>query len=336
MNSGDILSRNHDIHMHSREFSDGSHPVLDVVCHASRWQHPPRWVGLSDHNPQQDEQIQLYISKLHDLQQELHRRDGITLLVGMELDWTPVAPTAASPALSELDYVLVAYHDMKFSTARQVEMYFKYIALHTYSDVVAHPDRFLGSVDTLSINWEDVFNNFKSNEIVCEYNLTTPLRPEIMTIAMHRTNVNFVIGSDTHDFRSIAVRRIIDAWSESLGGGYEVAREYLLSLLKMDSTSWQIRPLSRLFDNVPALDVLQRRLYLQSCILKQNNLPLVEEEKKLIQILAHIPECALDMDFLIQRLDRFSTLPIERISSLLSVEEFRSTIRKGRQKRKGE
>ena len=121
------------------------------------------------------------------------------------------------------------------------------VALHTYTDVVAHPDRFLGSVDTLSVNWENILNNFKSHEIVCEYNLTTPLRPEIMEIAMKRTNVNFVIGSDTHDFRSIAVRRIIDAWSESQGGGYEPAREYLLNLLRMDCSLKQLGTFSRLF-----------------------------------------------------------------------------------------
>lgn len=57
----DILSRNHDIHMHSIDFSDGIHPALDVVRHASRWQAMPRWVGLSDHNPLGFEQAQLYI-----------------------------------------------------------------------------------------------------------------------------------------------------------------------------------------------------------------------------------------------------------------------------------
>ena len=164
----------------------------------------------------------------------------------MELDWTPAGPTLAESALTGLDYALAAYHGKDFSTAAQVEKYFGFVSNHHYSDVIAHPDRFLGSVDTLSINWEHVFKIFKSHEINCEYNLTTPLRPEILAVAMERTDVNFIIGSDTHDFRSIAVRRIVDAWSESLGGGYELAREYLLGILKMECTRSQIITLSRI------------------------------------------------------------------------------------------
>ena len=65
MNPTDILSRNHDIHMHSVDFSDGIHPALDVVRHASRWQVEPRWVGLSDDNPLGVEQAQLYASVVY-------------------------------------------------------------------------------------------------------------------------------------------------------------------------------------------------------------------------------------------------------------------------------
>ena len=110
MNPTDILSRNHDIHMHSVDFSDGIHPALDVVRHASRWQAEPRWVGLSDHNPLEPAQAQLYIRGVHDLHQESFSRDGITILAGMELDWTPVGPTLVESALTGLDYGLAAYH----------------------------------------------------------------------------------------------------------------------------------------------------------------------------------------------------------------------------------
>jgi hypothetical protein len=223
---------------------------------------------------------------------------------------------------------------MKLSTASQVELYFERVVLHEYTDVVAHPDRFLGSVDTLLVKWEDVFNTFKSREIRCEYNLTTPLRPEILAIAMQRTDVNFVIGSDTHDFRSIAVRRIIDAWSESLGGGYELAREYLLSLLKMACSPEQIRTLSRLFETIQLLDELQKKIYLGSRSLRADNPSLLPEEGMLVNILEGIPECALDKDFLLRRLDRFTNLPAERIHSLLQVDDFKEMVGYGRQMRK--
>ena len=208
-----------------------------------------------------------------------------------------------------------------------MENYFGFVSNHLYTDVVAHPDRFLGGVDTLSINWEQIFNNFKSHENICEYNLTTPLRPEILAVAMERTNVNFIIGSDTHDFRSIAVRRIIDAWSESLGGGYEIAREYLINLLKMACSRSQINTLSQLFSSSQLLDKLQSKVFLRSLNPRTNKRPLLNEENLLVNILESIPECSLDKDFLIHRFDRFSRLPEGRIKSLLNVNEFLSEIK---------
>ncbi len=326
MKPADILSRNHDIHMHSRDFSDGSHPVMDVVQFAARWQDSPRWVGLSDHSPQEEDQLLLYIHKLSSCKQELLDQEGITLLTGIELEWNSTGLVCGKLPLTGLDYVIAAYHGGKFSTAGQAEMYYELVTHHPYSDVIAHPDRFLGSVDTLSIGWEKVFNGCSSRAVICEYNLTTPLHPEILAIAIDNTDVNFVIATDTHDFRSLAVRRVIDAWSEMLGGGYEPAREYLISLLKMTCSAAQTRNLARLFETRQLLDGLQNKLYLRSLNSSENAILLAPEEERLIQTLEDFPECTIDKDFLFQRLDRFSSLPAERIVSLLKEGEFKNAV----------
>jgi histidinol phosphatase-like PHP family hydrolase len=333
MKSEDILAHNHDSHFHSQEFSDGSHPAVDVARYVARWQEHPRWVGLCDHSPKEEDQIRNYRRDLGAIQKRLFEQDGIMLLAGMELEWKPSGPVIAGGALAELDYVLASYHGMSFSTANQVEKYFELVAQYPYSDGVAHPDRFLGSVDALTIDWESIFKNLKSHEVWCDYNLTMPLRPEILDIAINRTQVNFMIASDTHDYHDIAVRRVIDAWSESLAGGYSLAKAYLLDLLKMVCSPQEVARLSELFATRALLIALQDKLYLRSLDSNRENIILLPDEELLLSALAKIPEGAVDQEFLTRRLDRFTSLPPERIPSLLAVEAFKELVKHGRQKR---
>ena len=335
MDPAEILAKNHDIHTHSRDFSDGMHPVLDVIRHAARWQDPPRWAGLSDHSPRTEPDMRRYYDQLSDLKRELLNSDGITLQAGMELEWDPSEPAAGGLPLAGLDYVIAAYHGMNFSTAGQVEKYYALVARHPFTDVAAHPDRFLGAVDPLAAGWEKIFSDFSRHKVICEYNLTTPLRAEILAIAIDQTDVHFTIGSDTHDFRDIAVCRIIDAWSEMLGGGYELAYEYLTGLLKLACSARQSEALSRLFAARPLLDDLQSRVYQNSLALEKPVEQFSPEEDLLLKTLADIPECEEDKKFLICRLERFASLPSERIISLQSVDDFKKTIENGRTKRMG-
>lgn len=325
-----LLQRNHDIHLHSRDYSDGKHPVRDVIRFAARWQDPPRWVGLSDHNPTDEILLGSYIQQVHQLRDELAGSDGIGLLVGMEMEWTPAGPALDGAMLSELDYILAGYHGMNFSTAEQAEDFFRTVASFLYSDVVAHPDRFLGKVDPLSIDWVSVFSNFESQHVACEYNLTTPLRTEILSTALKQTDVNFVIGSDTHDFRSIGVRRIVDAWSESLGGGFDQSYDYLLSLIRLENSPAQVTAFAGLFETDATLDKFQHKLFLRS-MGTTKDIPLTSDEEKLVHLLDNIPECDLDKEFLAQRLERFSGVAAGRILSTLSCDEFRNAVQQGRQ-----
>jgi histidinol phosphatase-like PHP family hydrolase len=333
LNSSEILAKNHDIHLHSRDFSDGSHSVMEVARHAARWQDAPRWVGLSDHSPRENTHIQRYLHELRGFQQELFNLDGILLLAGIELDWNPAGPAFENLNPDGLDYCIAAYHGMNFSTAADVEKYLQLAANHPFSDVAAHPDRFLGNVDPLSIEWKKVFDSFSQKKVLCEYNLTTPLHADILAIAINQTRVNFVISSDTHDFRNMGVRRIIDAWSEMLGGGFELAKDYLIGLLKMECSQKQAETFSRLFATSQHLDELQKKVYLRS--LNASKEPtLLPEEEMLLHTLEIIPECAVDKDFLLRRLERFTALPPERIISLLKVEDFKEMVDRGRQCRK--
>ena len=191
--------------------------------------------------------------------------------------------------MTGLDYVIAAYHGMGFSTAAQVEKYYGLVTRHPFTDVAAHPDRFLGSVDPLAVGWEGIFNDFAQNQVICEYNLTTPLHPEILAIAIDQTDVKFTIGSDTHDFRDIGVRRVIDAWSEMLGGGFELAYEYLIGLLKLACSRSQTQALSRLFATRPLLDDLQSRIYRRSLDPEREKEQISAEEEQLLRILCGNP-----------------------------------------------
>ena len=117
MNSITLLHRNHDLHLHSLDFSDGKHPVRDVISFAARWQDPPRHVGLSDHNPSNEVLLGSYIQRVRKLRDELVESDGMDLLVGMELEWTPAGPALNGVVLADLDYILAGYHGMNFSKA---------------------------------------------------------------------------------------------------------------------------------------------------------------------------------------------------------------------------
>lgn len=332
MKSTDLLTRNHDLHFHS-QISDGVHSVGEVVRYVSRWQKPAKWAGISDHSPKKAEQVDDYLKTLQSIQAELLKKSEITLLAGMELEWNPQSPEIAGEALDKLDYVISSYHGMNFSQTEEVESYFRLVARNKYSDIAGHPDKFLGKVDTKSIHWEDIFNNFYSHEILCEYNLTTPLRKEILDIAIHKTEVNFVISSDVHDFRSLATRRIIDAWSESLGGGFEVAKEYLDDLLRLECNPAQLIKYSKKYETKESLTSFQNKIYLRSKGVVTEKTLLDKDEAELFAILERAPECEIDKRFQIKRLERFSKLTHNRIISLLEVTEFKEKIKNGRLKR---
>lgn len=321
--------------MHSLEFSDGRHPVMDVARFTARWQAPPRWVGLSDHSPQTDEKLNAYVQGLSGARQQLLAKDGITLLTGMELEWGADGMVVKTLPLDDLDYVLAGYHAAAFTSPQQVERYFDLIAQHPHTDVAAHPDWFLGKVDRLAVRWEDVFNTLQSHGVLCEYNFTTPLHPEIFEIARTKTDVAFTIGSDTHYFYNPAYVRIINAWSESVGGGYDVSREYLVSLLRVACSQEKTGRLAAVFDTAQRLEDFQKIIFRFTLNPNPKNLTLESEEGEVVRVLEVIPEGELDRQFQARRLERFTTLPPERIASLLGVQKFKSKIVAGRKLRAG-
>lgn len=333
MDSATILSRNHDLHMHSLDYSDGSHPAADVVRYAVRWQESPRWAGLSDHSPGTDGLLRMYIRGVSGVKQKLLKEDGITLLTGMELEWGDDGIAAGALSLGELDYILAGYHGMNFTSPRQVEGYFDLITRHPYTDIAAHPDWFLGNVQPSTVRWEEVFNTFKSRGVLCEYNLTTPLHPDILNIAMTKTAVEFTIGSDTHYFHNIAYCRIINAWSESVGGGYEASREYLLDLLRIKNSQEKADRMARCFDTRQRLEIFQKKIFRLTLRQKTERSTLDPQEESVIKTLESIPEGVLDRDFQVRRFERFSALPPERIVSLYGLEHFKVKIAAGRRLR---
>jgi len=334
MKSIDILTNNHDIHMHSRNFSDGAHDVADVVRYTSRWQREPRWVGFSDHSPGNNNQLFNYVAGINLVAEELIQKDQISILCGLELDYSENGAPSLELDTKRLDYVIAAYHKGNFSDSTQVDQYFLKCAECPACDVVAHPDRFLGPVDSLGIHWERIFDFFSEKHVLCEYNLTTPLRSEIFDIAFKHTDVRFAITSDTHNFHDIATTRIVNAWSESLAGNFDSGFEYLRNLLLINCKANQIEEFSELFVDESELHKLQYRLSISSVDPVTGKKGLTPEEQSLHDTLIRIPECELDQKFLLSRLERFSDMESNRIASLSSLEDFNQSLKLGRIVRK--
>lgn len=330
----ELLSKNHDTHFHS-QLSDSNHPVVEVARYVSRWQTAPKWAGLSDHSPQTGEQVRDYLNHLIPFRQELLEKNGITLLAGMELECSSAGIDLDKDALTGLDYGIASYHGISFSTPTEVEQHFSKISGELFADVIGHADKFLGKVDVLSINWEAIFHHFHKHSNLLEYNLTTPLQKEILDIAIQHSDVEFTISSDMHDFRDIATRRIVDAWSESLGGGYSASFQYLLEFLKLEFDSKVPIGLIAIFNTNARMNDFQKKVYLRSKGILNSTTLLNEEEDRLMSVLSKFPENEIDKDFISFRLERFSKVEPDRIVSLLPLQGFRNKLKAGRNRRTG-
>lgn len=346
MNPDEILSRNHDVHLHSSNFSDGWHTVDEVARYAARFQNPPRWVGISDHSPdiisKQGKTSPAWESSTHAYRRisayarrinsygEILEKEGIRLLAGIELEWQEAAPLANLEEISELDYVISAYHGRRLSSSREIETFFQQVGSHPITDILAHPNHFLGSPDVNRANWKSIFSHLADHGVCCEYNLTTPLSEEIFEIAASQTKVQFVISSDTHDFRQLSTTRVSEAWSESLSGGFNLAYRYLKGLVSTKLKKQQSDDLTALFNTPEKLIDLEGELYQRSIHDRSVSRPLSRSEQDLIVLLESLPPNQLDEEFQQHRLARFSTLPPERIASLLPAEQFLEVVRAGR------
>lgn len=321
----ELLAKNHDTHFHSL-ISDGSHSVQDVTAYVSRWQESPKWAGLSDHSPYTVDQVEDYISANKPIRSQLKIQKNIELLTGMEWEWSAAGPVIQGDNLAKLDYCIASYHAHNLTMAAQVEDYYSMVAENPYSDIIGHPDKFLGSVNRLTVDWEKIFQTFFKHGVICEYNLSTPLLPEVFNIAAHQTEVNFTISSDMHDFRNLATRRVIDAWSESVGGGYPAAFEYLLGLIKLETGSKAPVRFTRLIDTDEKLSNIQQKLYQLSKDPKDPTVVMNEAEIEFVAALSKNPDCELDKKFFMTRLERFSKVLPNRIISLLDACQFKSKI----------
>lgn len=368
-----IIKRNHDLHLHTRDFSDGWHTIDELANFALRWTEVYPWIGVSDHTPlledillkclpdatakerrslekhihlntfidqysgissliQEvfDAEVEHYINVARSWQQALAEKCNITLLVGLEVEWFLEKPCVTSLTLNNLDYVLMSYHGRQFSDASQAEQFLERIIKHPYTDILAHPDRFLGNFDPRVCDWLRLFQKMADYGVFCEYNLNTPLHPDIFDIAREIDELYFVIASDLHDFRRRSVRRIMDAWSESEGGNFELARNYLLSSLQKNCSPNETSQLASLFHTPDKLMRLESRIYER---FRRNNpikKPLSTEELCLLEYLDSDISDKLDREFLAARLKRFASLSSGRIVSTLNSEQFLNTIHRNR------
>lgn len=370
MEPAEILTGNHDLHTHTSRFSDAWHSPEEVFSFAMRWNDGVRYAGISEHSPAiEDALVNLHPGESPSQQKEYsdamrrgamvpldlqrwmdektgqiiafhqgHRFDvekkaGGAMLVGLELDWFDESASIRQDALTGLDYCLCAYHGRRFQHQAQAEQLLLRMTDYPFCDVVAHPDAFLGDFPVSACNWELIFNRMAENGVLCEYNLTTPLQDDILLRALHGSEVKFIIGSDIHDFRCRSTRRIMDAWSESQAGGFEIARAYLLAMLQDSLSAGDLKPCRELFATPQALSRLEARMYARIRKSGGNALEMSPHEVMIYQALDDYPGVEHDREFLLRRLERFASVPRERIASTWKQDELVSLLKEGRQRR---
>ena len=167
--------------------------------------------------------------------------------------------------------------------------------------------------------------------ICCEYNLRTPLCPDVFHAAVESAELRFVIGSDTHDFRSRGVSRIMDAWGESQAGGFELARNYLCDILARGDNSGH-DSLCRFFETPEALDLLESHVYARTRRFQPADGLFSPDMNRLIAYLS-VADDSRDREFMTSRLARFIPVQENRIVSTYSQDRFLQTVRSGRAQR---
>ena len=354
-----LLKTNHDIHLHCADYSDGWASVDEVTAYALRWTDAPHWVGVSDHSPcledlqrqhggmtscrterrladlsstirrQIDMSVAAYVDDRREDRHRLLRTQQVELLIGMEVDWLWSGPDISVQSAAALDYVLMAFHGRRLRTSQEADSILRLMVRHRMTGVLAHPDQFLGYFDVRECNWQGLFSEMASRGVWCEYNLATPLGPEVFDIAVDCRGLVFTIGSDTHDIRRRSVRRITDAWAETLGGGFTLGKEYLLAFVGGSSPNTEERELAALFETPQALGCLEERIYLRTRRRRPQTIDLSGKEERLLDRLDQRDDEA-DRQYLRTRLRRFSCVDPERIATTWSRDAFQSTIRRCR------
>jgi histidinol phosphatase-like PHP family hydrolase len=367
----EIIRRNHDIHTHSYFSDDGYHSVEDLVKFCSRWQETELWIGISDHstylekvlaieypeiskdelanlarkircsslkdyqiiNNKINEGILKYWNQLSRIKSKIESNHKVKLLLGIEMEWFNDGILIPEKSLKQFDYVLMAYHGRYFSNPDDAENFLIEMISHPCTDIIAHPDSFLGNFDHRECNWQIIFDRMTEREILCEYNLNSPIDPEIFEIAVTRSGLKFVITSDIHDFREYSTRRLMDAWSESCAGGFQIAFEYLQNILSQCYLKSELDELLDLFSSPEKLALIEKKIYSYSRGNQISSIIFNEREKKLFHGLNTIPYGYYDRNFLLNRLDRFVNVSDERIATVLPYDSFTRLIHSGRIKR---
>lgn len=338
MEPEEILRRHHDIHLHTREFSDGWHSIEEVVEYGARWLEAEPWLGISDHAPRLDDSrrtdnIRRYIDNASAWKERISNKYGLELLVGLEVDWEGDRPGIDAELLDRLDFVLMAYHGSRLSSVSQAERMLEQMINHPCTDIMAHPGRFLGDFDAVRCDWERLFQLMADRGVLCEYNLTTPLWAGVLDMAVNCSGLGFVIGSDTHDFRRRSVRRIMDAWGEAEGGGFDAAFRYLAGLLNCTCPESERAGMLHLFDTPDRLAHLENSIYERCRRIDPVDADLDPRQVRLLDYL-DVPATDLpDRRFLVKRLERFAPMPARRIVTSLSAHRFRQAIRQNRRRR---
>ena len=360
-----LLASNHDLHLHSR-YSDGWHSVEEVTGFALRWLEADRWVGLSDHSPflpevirncmpagtarardvlarqilrsspvghppvqrAIDDGVRAYIRAAGEDRPRVRALHKANLLIGLEVEWCLDGPAVSPDVLDELDYVIAGYHGRGLRDPTEAEEFLHRVIRHPHTDVIAHPDRFLGPFDVLRCDWDALFEEMARRHVLCEYNLTTPLRDELLTLALAVPDLQFVIGSDTHDFRRRCHRRVMDAWAESAAGRFRLAREFLDRFLLRDQDKGE--PMRELYRSPGDLAALEGRVWRRTRRVDPSDELLSPREQDFLELLDRDASDTLDREFLAARLTRFTAIPSRRLASLLPENELRALVRRNR------
>jgi hypothetical protein len=160
-----------------------------------------------------------------------------------------------------------------------------------------------------------------------------PLHSEVLAQALEVPNLLLAVGSDLHDFRHAGVWRLMDAWSESVGGGFDAAFAYLAAMVSKAEGPGDER-LVELFATPERLAATEGRVYACRRRHMPSTTPLDAPTLALLDRLRECGTAAEDRAFLVARMERFAGLPAERILGTLNAGDVSDTILEGRRLRR--
>ncbi len=219
-----------DFHIHSSYDIQTSHDVglnsyEELVKKAQELNY--EYIGFSDHNPKNSglstEEIVGIMKERKQHIDKVLSTASLPYFIGLEVDITPSGELALpEKAIEYVDFLIVSVHSsFKLETKEMTARVMKALS-YPKVKIFGHPTaRLLGKRDGIDVNWSEVFEFTKENNIAMEIN-ASPSRldlPDVLVKDGLEAGAQFMINTDAHavehmDFMQYGISVARRGWLE--------------------------------------------------------------------------------------------------------------------------